>query len=166
LLDCGRINYRGTQIKSAELSSLDYGFDNKLFRKYLMDESKTIGYWVEIAEYDLQVAESMLEKKHYLYVGFMCHQSIEKILKAHYVKLKKEVPPPIHKLVRLMKECKLEDILSEEQKILLADLDPLNIQARYPAYKQAIYDFLSEEKAKEILRKTKEIWRWLRTKLS
>jgi len=56
----------------------------------------TIQHWINIAEYDLQVAESMLEKKHYLYVGFMCHQAIEKLLKAYYVRNKKETPPYIH----------------------------------------------------------------------
>lgn len=39
-------------------------------------------YWIEIAKYDLETAEAMLKSKRYLYVGFMCHQSIEKILKA------------------------------------------------------------------------------------
>lgn len=35
-------------------------------------------YWIEIAKYDLETAEAMLKSKRYLYVGFMCHQSIEK----------------------------------------------------------------------------------------
>ena len=38
--------------------------------------SKTVAYWIKISEYDLEVAEAMLEKKHYLYVCFMCHQSV------------------------------------------------------------------------------------------
>jgi HEPN domain-containing protein len=38
-------------------------------------------YWLEIASYDLKTAEAMLNSKRFLYVGFMCHQSIEKILK-------------------------------------------------------------------------------------
>ena len=47
-----------------------------------MDEK--IRYWVDISEYDLATAEAMLTTGRYLYVGFMCHQAIEKILKAHY----------------------------------------------------------------------------------
>lgn len=47
-----------------------------------------IRYWVEIAEYDLATAEAMLETGRYFYVGFMCHQVIEKILKAHYQMIK------------------------------------------------------------------------------
>jgi HEPN domain-containing protein len=40
-------------------------------------------YWAEIADYDLDTAEAMLATKRYLYVGFMCHQTIEKLLKAY-----------------------------------------------------------------------------------
>ena len=38
-------------------------------------------YWIEISDYDLETAEAMLHSKRYLYVGFMCHQAIEKIFK-------------------------------------------------------------------------------------
>jgi len=41
-----------------------------------------IEYWIEIAAYDLATAKALLETKRFLYVGFMCHQAIEKILKA------------------------------------------------------------------------------------
>jgi HEPN domain-containing protein len=39
-------------------------------------------YWLEIADYDLETAKAMLDTGRYLYVGFMCHQVIEKALKA------------------------------------------------------------------------------------
>ena len=39
------------------------------------------GYWFDGAEYDLQTAHAMLETRRFLYVGFMCHQTIEKSLK-------------------------------------------------------------------------------------
>ena len=61
-----------------------------------------IEYWVEMAEYDLETAKAMLKSKRYLYVGFMCNQVIEKILKAYYVKEKSKQPPYTHKLIRLM----------------------------------------------------------------
>ena len=38
-------------------------------------------YWFESAKYDLQTARAMLETRRLLYVGFMCHQTIEKALK-------------------------------------------------------------------------------------
>ena len=41
-----------------------------------------IKYWIDISDYDLETAEAMLQSKRYLYVGFMCHQTIEKAFKA------------------------------------------------------------------------------------
>ncbi|HMT12966.1 MAG TPA: HEPN domain-containing protein, partial [Ignavibacteria bacterium] len=47
-------------------------------------ESNKIKYWTELSDYDIESARVMLEGKRYLYVGFMCHQAIEKILKAYF----------------------------------------------------------------------------------
>jgi len=38
--------------------------------------------WVEDADYDLQSAKAMLESGRYFFVVFMCHLTIEKLLKA------------------------------------------------------------------------------------
>ena len=57
-----------------------------------------IQYWKDLADYDLETARAMLETKRYLYVGFMCHQAAEKIIKAYYVKLYEEHPPRTHNL--------------------------------------------------------------------
>ncbi|NJK94894.1 MAG: HEPN domain-containing protein [Bacteroidales bacterium] len=43
-----------------------------------------VKYWVELSDYDYETAIAMQLSRRYLYVGFMCHQSIEKILKAYY----------------------------------------------------------------------------------
>ena len=49
--------------------------------------NEKIQYWIDIAEYDLETARVMLEGRRFLYVGFMCHQVIEKALKGYYVHL-------------------------------------------------------------------------------
>ncbi len=36
-----------------------------------------INYWIDLSDYDLETAEAMLRSKRYLYVGFMCHQTVE-----------------------------------------------------------------------------------------
>lgn len=72
-----------------------------------MNKSEKINYWIEIAEYDLKTAKVMRDGKRYLYVGFMCHQSAEKALKALYTKLKNETPPFIHNLLFLSEQCNL-----------------------------------------------------------
>ncbi len=57
-----------------------------------------VQYWIEMAEYDLETAKVMLKGKRFLYVGFMCHQVVEKILKGYYVFVKGENPPYSHSL--------------------------------------------------------------------
>ena len=37
-----------------------------------------IAYWVDIADYDYDTANALMDSRRYLYVGFMCHQVIEK----------------------------------------------------------------------------------------
>lgn len=41
-------------------------------------------YWKEMADYDLETAEAMFTTGRWLYVGFMCHQVIEKTLKSYW----------------------------------------------------------------------------------
>jgi HEPN domain-containing protein len=48
-----------------------------------------VKYWLELSDYDFETAEAMLSSGRYLYVGFMCHQTIEKILKAYFNKYQK-----------------------------------------------------------------------------
>ena len=42
-----------------------------------------VAYWLDIADEDLGVAEDLYKAKRWLYVAFMCHQAIEKTLKAY-----------------------------------------------------------------------------------
>ncbi|MDR0845826.1 MAG: HEPN domain-containing protein [Tannerella sp.] len=42
-----------------------------------MINDEKVKYWVDLADYDIETADSMLREKRYLYVGFMCHQVIE-----------------------------------------------------------------------------------------
>jgi HEPN domain-containing protein len=39
--------------------------------------------WIALAVYDLDTAQLMLEAGRYLYVIFLCHLALEKMLKAH-----------------------------------------------------------------------------------
>ncbi len=128
-------------------------------------EDKT-QYWLQIADYDLETAKSMLETKRYLYVGFMCHQVIEKALKACYVtKNNQSQPPYIHRLAKLASLSGVFNDLEKFQLELLATLEPLNIAARYPSSKDNIYTELSFDKCESIIQKTEELYKWIKEKL-
>ncbi len=60
--------------------------------------NEKIKYWIGLSDYDYETAEAMLKSKRYLYVGFMCHQTIEKALKAYFAKVKEGNPPYTHNL--------------------------------------------------------------------
>ena len=117
-----------------------------------------------MAEYDLETAKAMLDTKRHLYVGFMCHQTIEKGLKAVIAKTG-DFPPKIHNLIELSKKASLYYMFSDTQKDFIMDLNPLNIESRYPSYVEKINAILTERKCIEILSKTKELLQWIETKL-
>jgi len=49
-----------------------------------MDAKDKFGYWLDIAEYDLDTAEAMFLSGRWLYVVFMCQQAIEKLCKGTF----------------------------------------------------------------------------------
>jgi HEPN domain-containing protein len=128
-----------------------------------MDEK--VQYWIEISDYDLETAEAMLRSKRYLYVGFMCHQAIEKVLKAYYTSVKSDTAPFSHSLSYLAKKGDFYDSFTEEQKDFIDQLEPLNIEARYPSHRERLLKSLTEKKCLEILKGTKELQIWIKEKL-
>ena len=113
----------------------------------------------------METAEAMLETKRLLYVGFMCHQAIEKILKGYYFRVNQKTPPYTHNLSILSKEAGIYAEFSEEYKDFIDSLSPLNVKARYPAYKKKIINMLDKKKCKEILIRTREFHLWIKKRL-
>lgn len=119
-----------------------------------------------MSDYDYDTALAMLQTGRYLYVAFMCHQVIEKILKAYWSD-NLDVPPiKIHSLARLAEKCGLNDLMDEEQLDFIDILEPMNIEARYPSYKERLLRSLNEVRCKELITKTDELRLWIRNKLS
>ena len=76
-----------------------------------MDNKVT--YWIEMSDYDLETANAMLLTGRYLYVGFMCHQTMEKILKAYWTNCLTEIPLKTHALSRLAERTGLKSLTKE-----------------------------------------------------
>ena len=122
-------------------------------------------YWIELSEYDLETAVAMLRSKRYLYVGFMAHQAIEKILKACFVRLKNKPAPFSHSLSFLAKKADIYDSFSEKQRDFIDILEPMNIEARYPVHKDQLMKNLTEERCVNILNNSQELHEWIMQKL-
>lgn len=125
-----------------------------------------VKYWVELADYDFETAQAMFETKRFLYVGFMCHQVIEKMLKAYWSNVLEEPAAlKIHSLSRLAEKSGLDKDMSEEQTDFIDSLEPLNIEARYPSYKDRLMNTLTEERCKELIKQTDELRLWIKNRL-
>jgi len=130
-----------------------------------MTIEEKVAYWTKISDDDLEVAETMLINNHRMYTGFMCHQVIEKIFKAGYQKMKNETPPYSHDLPRLAQLAGFYDLFSEEHKLFVNVLNPLNIEARYPDYKNQIARALTNERCKEIFAQTQQLQQWIKEEI-
>lgn len=126
-----------------------------------MDRKERVRYWLELAEYDLETAKVMLEGGRYLYVGFMCHQVIEKALKGYFA----DNPPYIHNLTVLAKKAGIYGLFDDKQKDIIDLLEPLNIEARYPTVKNKLLKSLSKERCKKILKETEALFLWIKARL-
>lgn len=105
-----------------------------------------ITYWIDLSDYDLETAKAMLQSKRFLYVGFMCHQTVEKAFKALFVKQKSETAPFSHSLSYIARTGGFYELLSEEQKDFIDQIEPLNIEARYPSHKERLLKSLTYSK--------------------
>lgn len=110
------------------------------------DSEKYLDYWVKSSEEDFETMITLYENNRYNWALFVGHLSVEKLLKAQYVKLHNAHPPFIHNLLRLAEFNKIE--LTNDMKLFLATVSAFNINARYDDYKTSFqqkctYDFTS-----------------------
>lgn len=130
-----------------------------------MTNEEKIKYWIDLSNGDFIVAETLIKNEHNLYTGFMCHQAVEKMLKGYYAKVKDDTPPYKHDLEYLAIQSGLYNMLTEKQISFIEELNPLNVEARYPDYKSKITQYLTNEKTKEIFEHTKEFLQWIKEKI-
>lgn len=125
-----------------------------------MDISRHVDYWVNGSEEDLEVARQLLDTGKTRHGLFFLHLSVEKMLKACVCRQTLEPAPRTHNLVRLSEI--LTSPLSQERRWLLAELNPYNLEGRYPHNLNPLPD------RKEILRLVQNaevINQWLKKKL-
>lgn len=130
-----------------------------------MTREEIIQYWIDIADYDLETAEAMYNTGRWLYVAFMCHQVIEKTLKAYWTAKRDDNPPYIHNHKRLAEGCGLYELMTDEQKDFIATISTFNIQARYPEYKDQLARALTKSVCQHVIDTTKELKQWIEKKL-
>ena len=129
-----------------------------------MNKDTIIESWISSSDKDFETMNDMYKTQHYDWALFMGHLSIEKLLKAVYLKNTEENHPPlIHDLRRIAEKSNLS--LTEEQKIRLDTISRFNIRARYDDYKQSFYKLCTIEFTNEWITKINECRSWIRQML-
>lgn len=118
-----------------------------------------------MSEYDLESAKVLYQGKRYLTMAFSCQQSIEKILKALFVKQKNETPPYTHNLIRLEALLDFADPIDPVKLGFLEEINSYYIETRYTEELSEMSDILTDEKSLELLEKTEGILQWLKKQI-
>ena len=126
----------------------------------MVDIEKHISYWRNSADEDWEVANQLISARKIRHGLFFLHLTLEKILKAHVCSQTQDIAPRVHNLVRLAELSGIE--FSQQQRDLLADMSPLNIEGRYPEMWGAT---LTVKDAEDLRRKTEELFEWLKNLL-
>jgi len=116
--------------------------------------------WVELAEYDLETARHMLKTDRYLYVIFLCHLALEKMLKAHVTEATQAIPVKTHDLIYLVKKSTIE--LPGPFLDFIGKINTASIPTRYPEDLQSALKDYPKPVAREYLHQTQELIEWLK----
>jgi len=128
----------------------------------MKDIDETIKYWKDGAKYDLETGRDLLQIGRFPYALFFGHLSLEKLLKALYVKVDREHAPFTHSLTYLAEQC---DIKERKVMDLLSEFNEFYIEARYPSAKKDFYDKCTEKFTQEKFSRIEELFTWLMKKL-
>jgi HEPN domain-containing protein len=119
----------------------------------------------------LETAGAMLASKRYLYVVFMCQQSIEKLVKGLFVMFCNQEPPRTHNIAHIFKRIiesidkanQPEDFIrkSDQYNAFFVKLLAYYIAERYPSYKEKLSQAVDQQEATDVLALTEEVFVWL-----
>jgi len=116
--------------------------------------------WIALADYDLETTGHMLATGRFLYVVFLCHLALEKMLKAHVTEVTQTIPVKTHDLIYLIKKCGLE--LPQEHLEFIGKINTASIPTRYPEDLQRTLKDYPESVARLYLKQTTEVLQWLK----
>lgn len=116
--------------------------------------------WIASANYDFKTAEAMLNSNRYIYVVFICHLSIEKMIKAIISTEINDLPPKSHNLLYLAKKASIQ--FSEVLQEFVEQLDNVSISTRYPEDLKRLSKEVNKRKANDVFCLTKKALKWLK----
>ena len=128
-----------------------------------IDTEKVKNHWIETSNDDFKTMHKLYKSRSYNWSLFVGHISVEKLLKALYVKSHGKHAPTIHNLYRLAELCGIE--LSDEYSDYLDTITSFNINARYDDYKKEFYILCTKKYTKSWIGRIKELRKWIKKML-
>jgi HEPN domain-containing protein len=116
--------------------------------------------WFFHSDYDLETAQYMLQTGRNIYCIFMCHLSLEKVLKGLFIKRLNQIPPKIHALMYFVNSIQLA--LSDECLLFIKKIDNLSMPTRYPEDLRAMIALYTSAQTTSIYEQTKTMQQWLK----
>ena len=129
-------------------------------KKTNIDTKEIIKHLTDTSENDFRVMMILYDSKSYIWALFLGHISVEKLLKALYVKKNGQHAPFTHNLYRLAELCGLE--LTNEYSDLLDKITSFNINARYNDYKKEFYTQCTPEFTQYWIDKIGNLREWIK----
>lgn len=127
------------------------------------DVDKIVKHWIDSSEDDFNTMVTLYNSKSFSWALFVGHISIEKLLKALYVKQFRKHAPFTHNLYRLGELIGLE--MSDEYSDWLDEITSFNLNARYDDYKKEFYKLCTPEYTQAWIEKIKTIRTWIKEML-
>ncbi|MBI5748545.1 MAG: HEPN domain-containing protein [Nitrospinae bacterium] len=120
----------------------------------------SIKNWIASADYDLKTAANLFKSRRYIYVVFLCHLAIEKVLKAIVCKKLNEMPPYTHNLNRLIELAGIS--VDESYQKFINKISLQSVPTRYPEDFAKLSTQFNKTIAEEHLKKSTEVIKWLK----
>ncbi len=119
--------------------------------------------WAKQGRRELESAERALSADDFYLVAYLCHQSVEKMLKALILHRRQEPPPHTHSLMRLGALVGIPD----EHGGKLRELTPHYMLSRYPdASGEPPYELYTRQKTEAMLKDAREVITWIEKQLT
>lgn len=121
---------------------------------------KVIQSWIGSSDENFDTMLDLYQAKRYSWALFLGHLSIEKLLKAYFIRVNMEHAPLVHNLSRLAEMSHLN--LTKEQRIDFSTITTFNLNARYDDYKQSFNLKCTKEYTDLWIIKLKHYQQWIK----
>jgi HEPN domain-containing protein len=119
--------------------------------------------WIALAEYDLETARYMLKTGRRIYVVFMCHMALEKMLKAHVTEATQTIPAKSHDLIYLVKKSGVT--VPPAHLEFIGKINNASVPTRYPDDLQRTLNEYTDAVVQDYLQQTEKALTWLKQEL-